>query len=86
MREAYIIDAVRTPCGKANKGSLRFTYPDTLGATVVKDLLARNNTVDPEAIDDVIMGCAFPEASQGLNSQTNCFARRVAGFSSGNDY
>lgn len=73
MREAYIIDAVRTPCGKANKGSLRFTYPDTLGATVVKDLLARNNTVDPEAIDDVIMGCAFPEASQGLN-----IARQIA--------
>lgn len=73
MREPYIIDAVRTPCGKANKGSLRFTYPDTLGATVVKDLLARNNTVDPEAIDDVIMGCAFPEASQGLN-----IARQIA--------
>jgi acetyl-CoA acyltransferase len=73
MREAYIIDAVRTPCGKANKGSLRFTYPDTLGATVVKDLLARNITVDPEVIDDVIMGCAFPEASQGLN-----IARQIA--------
>ncbi len=73
MREAFIVDAVRTPCGKANKGSLRFTYPDTLGAAVVKDLMARNETIDPNDVDDVIMGCAFPEASQGLN-----IARQIA--------
>jgi acetyl-CoA acyltransferase len=73
MREAFIVDAVRTPCGKANKGSLRFTYPDTLGANVVKDLLKRNASIDPVDVDDVIMGCAFPEASQGLN-----IARQIA--------
>jgi len=73
MREAYIIDAVRTPCGKANKGSFRYTYPDTLGAAVVADLLVRNPLIEKERIDDVVIGCAFPEASQGLN-----IARQIA--------
>jgi len=73
MREAYIIDAVRTPCGKANKGSLRYTYPDSLGARVIEDLMERNPAIEKERIDDVIMGCAFPEASQGLN-----IARQIA--------
>lgn len=71
--KAYIINAVRTACGKANKGSLRFTYPDTLGGTVVKDLMSRVPEVEPEMVEDVIMGCAFPEASQGLN-----IARQIA--------
>lgn len=73
MKEAFIIDAVRTPCGKANKGSLRYTYPDSLGARVVEDLMERNPAIEKERIDDVIMGCAFPEASQGLN-----VARQIA--------
>lgn len=67
MKEAYIVDATRTACGKANKGSLRFTRPDSMGGAVVKELLKRNPKLDPVLIDDVIMGCAFPEASQGLN-------------------
>lgn len=67
MQEAFIIAAKRTACGKANKGSLRFTYPDTLGAEVCKDLLKTIPNLDPSEVDDVIMGCAFPEASQGLN-------------------
>jgi len=67
MKEAYIVAASRTACGKANKGSLRFTRPDSLGGAVIKDLLKRAEVVSPEMIDDVIMGCAFPEASQGLN-------------------
>lgn len=67
MKEAYIVAAKRTPCGKANKGSLRFTYPDTLGGVVIKDLLSDLSELDPSEVDDVIMGCAFPEASQGLN-------------------
>lgn len=66
-RDAYIISAFRTPCGKANKGSLRFTRPDTMGGEVVKDLLNRTKELDADQVDDVIMGCAFPEASQGLN-------------------
>ncbi len=67
MKEAYIVAASRTACGKANKGSLRFSRPDSLGGAVVKDLLKRAPGVQPSMIDDVIMGCAFPEASQGLN-------------------
>lgn len=70
---AYIVAAKRTACGKANKGSLRFTYPDTLGGEVVKDILKEVPSLDPKEIDDVIIGCAFPEASQGLN-----IARQVA--------
>lgn len=67
MKEAYIVAAKRTACGKANKGSLRFTYPDTLGGEVIKDLLRETSELNPSEVDDVIMGCAFPEASQGLN-------------------
>lgn len=67
MKEAYIVAATRTACGKANKGSLRFTRPDYLGGAVIKDLLIRTPQVSPDMIEDVIFGCAFPEASQGLN-------------------
>ena len=71
--EAYIVAASRTACGKANKGSLRFTRPDSLGGAVVKDLLGRSGDLDPSLVEDVIFGCAFPEASQGLN-----VARQIA--------
>lgn len=67
MKEAVIVAAARTPTGKANKGSLRFTPPDTLGGEVIKNLLERAPNLQPEQVDDVIMGCAFPEAAQGLN-------------------
>jgi len=67
MKEAYIVAATRTACGKANKGSLRFTRPDSMGGAVIKELLKRTPEVSPEMVEDVIMGCAFPEASQGLN-------------------
>lgn len=73
MREAYIVAAARTACGKANKGSLRFTRPDSMGGAVVKDLLNRTNGLEADKVEDVIMGCAFPEASQGLN-----VARQIA--------
>lgn len=66
-KEAVIVAATRTPTGKANKGSLRFTPPDTLGGEVIKNLLERAPNLQPEQVDDVIMGCAFPEAAQGLN-------------------
>lgn len=65
--DAYIVAATRTACGKANRGSLRFTWPDSLGGAVVKDLLERTPGLKPEMVEDVIIGCAFPEASQGLN-------------------
>ncbi len=72
MKDVVVVAATRTPCGKANKGSLRFTHPDTLGGEVIKDLLKRAPSVQPEMVDDVIMGCAFPEASQGLNIARQC--------------
>lgn len=72
MKEVVIVAAARTPTGKANKGSLRFTHPDTLGGEVIKNLLHRAPPLQPEMVDDVILGCAFPEASQGLNMARQC--------------
>jgi acetyl-CoA acyltransferase len=72
MREAVIVAAARTPCGKANKGSLRHVRPDTMGGEVIKSLLKRSPGLEAEMIEDVIMGCAFPEASQGMNIARQC--------------
>lgn len=66
MKEAVIVSAVRTAVGKAPKGTLRNTRPDDLGAAAIKEAVARAG-VDVSLIDDVIMGCAFPEAEQGMN-------------------
>ncbi len=65
--EAVIVAAVRTPVGKAPKGTLRNTRPETLGKTVLQELLTRTPGVTPEMIEDVIIGCAFPEGKQGMN-------------------
>ena len=67
MHDAVIVSAVRTPVGKAPKGALRFTRPDELAALVVREALARAGGVEAGDIDDVIIGCAMPEAEQGLN-------------------
>jgi acetyl-CoA acyltransferase len=67
MNEAVIISAVRTPVGKAPRGSLRNTRPDDLGAIAVKGALDRIPALDPREIDDVVLGCAMPEAEQGMN-------------------
>lgn len=67
MSDAYILSAVRTPIGKAGKGSLRNTRPDDLAALAIKNAVARVDGLDPTNIDDVVMGCATPEAEQGLN-------------------
>ena len=67
MREAVIVSAVRTAVGKASKGALRTTRPDDLGATVIKEAIARAGGLDPKEIEDVILGCAMPEAEQGMN-------------------
>lgn len=74
LKDAVIVAAARTPTGKANKGSLRFTPPDTLGGDVIKSLLERAPNLQPDMVDDVIMGCAFPEAAQGLNIARQCAA------------
>jgi acetyl-CoA acyltransferase len=67
MPEAVIVSACRTPVGKAPSGALRFTRPDEMGAVVIRAALARAAAVDPAEVDDVILGCAMPEAEQGLN-------------------
>jgi acetyl-CoA acyltransferase len=67
MKQAVIVSAVRTPVGKAPKGALRNTRPDDLGAIAVKGALERVPSLDRSRIDDVIIGCAMPEAEQGMN-------------------
>jgi acetyl-CoA acyltransferase len=67
MREAVIVSAVRTAVGKAPKGMLRTTRPDEMGGTVIKEALARVPGLEASEIEDVIMGCAMPEAEQGMN-------------------
>jgi acetyl-CoA acyltransferase len=67
MREVVIVSAVRTPVGKAYKGTLRATRPDDLAAVAIKGALERAPQLDPKEIEDVILGCAMPEAEQGMN-------------------
>ena len=66
MKEAVIVSAVRTAVGKAPKGTLKNTRSDELGAASIKEAVSRAG-IDASIIDDVIMGCAFPEAEQGMN-------------------
>ncbi|HUE81846.1 MAG TPA: acetyl-CoA C-acyltransferase [Pyrinomonadaceae bacterium] len=67
MRDAVIVSAVRTAVGKAPKGTLRNTRPDEMGAAVIKEAMARVPGLEPREVEDVIMGCAMPEAEQGMN-------------------
>ncbi len=67
MKQAYIIKGYRTAVGKAPKGSLRFTRPDVMAATVIEKLMADVPQLDKNRIDDLIVGNAMPEAEQGLN-------------------
>jgi len=67
MPDPVIVSAVRTAIGKAPSGMLRATRPDDLAAVVLREAMARAPGVDPVEIDDVVLGCAMPEAEQGLN-------------------
>jgi acetyl-CoA acyltransferase len=67
MRDAVIVSAVRTAVGKAPKGTLRNTRPDEMGAAVIEEALRRAEGVEKTEVEDVIMGCAMPEAEQGMN-------------------
>jgi acetyl-CoA acyltransferase len=67
MRDVIIASAVRTPVGRAFKGTLRATRPDELAAIAIKGALERVPQVDPKEIEDVILGCAMPEGEQGMN-------------------
>lgn len=67
MHDAVIVSAVRTPIGRANKGALKDVRADDLAAFAVKAALARLPQLDPSLVEDVILGCAFPEGEQGMN-------------------
>lgn len=67
MREAVIVSSVRTPVGRAFKGTLRTTRPDELAAVAIKGALDRVPQLEPKEIEDVILGCAMPEGEQGMN-------------------
>src|ERR1039457_4484171 len=67
MREVIIASSVRTPVGRAYKGTLRATRPDELAAIAIKGALERVPQLDAKEIEDVILGCAMPEAEQGMN-------------------
>src|SRR5919197_1737110 len=67
MKDAVIVSAVRTAVGKAPKGTLRDTRPDDMGAVAIKAAIARVPGLAASEIDDVIIGCAMPEAEQGMN-------------------
>ncbi|MCI0412508.1 acetyl-CoA C-acyltransferase [bacterium] len=77
MQEAFIVAAARTAVGKAPKGTLRNTRPDDMAAFVIQDLLRRAPEIQKEDVEDVILGCAMPEAEQGLN------VARMASFRAG---
>jgi len=67
IQDAYIVAATRSPVGKSGRGSLRNTRPDDLLGTAIQQALAQVPSLDPKAIEDAIIGCAMPEAQQGLN-------------------
>src|SRR5437764_12426143 len=67
MRDVVLVSSVRTPVGRAFKGTLRATRPDELAAIAIKGALDRVPQLDPKEIEDVILGCAMPEAEQGMN-------------------
>ena len=66
-REPVIVAAARTAVGKAKRGSLAATRPDVMSVAVIRDLLKRVPALNPADIDDVVLGCAFPEGEQGMN-------------------
>src|ERR1041385_61600 len=67
MQDAVIVSATRSAVGKAPNGALRSVRPDDMAATVIAEALRRAAGLDPSEVDDVILGCAMPEAEQGLN-------------------
>ncbi len=67
MKEAVIVSSVRTAIGRAPRGKLRYTRPEYMGSVAVKEAVSRAKGLDPADIDDVILGCSFPEGEQGMN-------------------
>ena len=84
-REAVVVAACRTAVGKSSKGALRHTRPEDLGVAVLQELVRRAGDLDPGLVDDVVIGCAFPESVQGMNlarvvTMTAGFPDRVPGM------
>ena len=77
MREAVIVSIARTAVGRAPRGALRSTRPDDMAAAAIHEVLCRAPALDPNEVEDVILGCAMPEAEQGFN------VARVASLRSG---
>jgi len=71
VQEAFVVAATRTPVGKAPRGALRTVRPDDLLVAAIRAALARVPSLDPSAIEDAVIGCAFPEAEQGMNVARN---------------
>ena len=78
MKPVYIVEAVRTPIGKAPRGMFNKTRPDDLLARCLTEIIGRNPSFDPQSIGDVVIGCAMPEAEQGMNVAR--IAALLAGF------
>lgn len=78
MREAYIVTSIRTPGCKRHKGAFKNTRPDDLLAFILKTAIEKTPNLQPKDVQDVMVGCAFPEAEQGLNIGRN--ANQIAGF------
>lgn len=72
MNEAVIVAGARTAVGRAPKGTLRASRPDDMGGAAIREALRRAEGVEPEEIEDVIMGCAMPEGTQGMNVARQC--------------
>ena len=79
-QDPVIVAAVRTPIGKAKRGSLSTTRPEDLAAAVIRELLERAKPLKAEDLDDLVIGCAFPEGEQGMNMA------RLIGFNAGLPY
>lgn len=75
MKEAVIVSATRTAVGRANRGTLVNTRPDDMAAVVIREALRRAPGIEPDMVEDVIMGCAFPEGEQGMNVARIALAR-----------
>jgi acetyl-CoA acyltransferase len=75
MREALIVSSVRTAVGKAGRGALRTSRPDDLAAAVMKEAIGRVPGLEAKDVEDVILGCAMPEAEQGMNVARNAWLR-----------
>jgi len=78
MRDAYIVSSVRTPGCRRAKGAFKDTRPEDLLTFIMKAALEKTNNIEPQQIDDVMIGCSFPEAEQGLN--IGRLATQIAGF------